>query len=234
MRMTSGVAWDESYSSAGTSDIAKLSAVTRDRQTGGLLQVMRGLSRAAPPDTAFLYSTGETIVEGAVVVGATGKPLSTYLSEKIWAPAGMEADAYWVAESDVGLDFGGGLISATLRDYARFGQFFLKDGVVGSTQVLPTGWRDLAGHPDNPVTDYGRLYAGYPLGYGYNWWSFEPGAIPLFDGSFTAQGIFGQFIYVNPVEDVVAAIWSAWPMAWVDESETETYTLLANALAALR
>jgi hypothetical protein len=39
---------------------------------------------------------------------------------------------------------------------------------------------------------------------------------------------------VNPVEDVVAAIWSAWPMAWVDESETETYTLLANALAALR
>lgn len=236
MRMTSGVAWDETYSATGTSDVARLTAVMRDRIPGGLMGVMRSLTRAAPPDSTFLYNTGETTVEGAVVVGATGKSLSRYLSEKIWVPAGMEADAYWVAESesDAGLELGGGLISATLRDYARFGQFFLNGGVLGTNHVLPTGWRDLAGHPDNPVTGYGKLYAGYPLGYGYNWWSFQPGAVPLFDGSFTAQGIFGQFIYVNPAEDVVAAVWSAWPSSWVDASEAETYALLSSALAALQ
>ena len=58
--------------------------------------------------------------------------------------------------------------------------------------------------------------------------------LPLSDGAFTAQGIFGQFIYVNPAEDVVAAIWSAWPAAWVDASEAETYTMLISALAALQ
>jgi CubicO group peptidase (beta-lactamase class C family) len=234
LRMTSGVAWNEAYTASGDSDVAKLAGVLQARKKGGLLELMRNRGRAAPPDTKFLYSTGETTVEGAVVIGATGKPLSAYLSEKIWAPAGMETDAYWLAEAEDGIDFGGGCISATLRDYARFGQFFLNEGVIGSSSILPAGWRDLAGRPDNPVTACGKVEPGSPLGYGYNWWTFPTGTAPFPGGVFSAQGIFGQFIYVNPPEKVVAAIWSAWPEAWVEASELETYSLLAKAVATLR
>lgn len=234
LRMTSGVGWNEAYASTGDSGIAEVIRTLRDRRTGGLMEMMRRRSRVAAPDTEFLYSTGETTVEGAVVVGATGKSLSAYLSQKIWAQAGMETDAYWLAESDGGLDLGGGCISATLRDYARFGQFFLNDGIIGANHVLPPGWRDLAGRPDNPVTDHGKLDPTFPIGYGYNWWTFPTGRPPFPEGAFTAQGIFGQFIYVNPTERVVAAVWSAWPKAWVRASELETYSMLSKAIATLR
>jgi hypothetical protein len=52
------------------------------------------------------------------------------------------------------------------------------------------------------------------------------------DGAFTAQGIFGQFVYVNPREQVVAVVWSAWRQAWQTDSEFETYALLAAAVQA--
>lgn len=131
---------------------------------------------------------------------------------------------------------GGNNFSATLRDYARFGLFFLRQGMVNGSSVLSGGWRDQAGQPDTPVTAYGQLYPGYPLGYGYQWWAFPTGvnALPFHDGAFTAEGIFGQFIYINPKEDIVAVVWSAWPTSWVDSAELETYSLIGRAAAMLR
>lgn len=236
LRMTSGVRWIEEYSSTGDSDIARLIQASSSGQPGAVMELMRTRPRAAAPGSVFNYSTGESYVLGAVVAAATGKPLADYLSQKVWAPLGMEADGYWLLDAEGGLEMGGNNFSATLRDYARFGQFFLRRGVVNGNSVLPDGWRELAGQPDAAVTAHGQLYPGYPLGYGYQWWSFPTGAdaIPFHDGAFTAEGIFGQFIYVNPAEDIVAVVWSAWPESWVDTSEFETYTLIGTAAAMLR
>jgi len=236
LRMCSGVAWNEEYSATGDNDIAKLGAAMAQNRAGALMDHMRTLPRAAEQGTKFNYSTGETYVLGAIVAAAVGKPMANYYSEKIWAPLGMEADGYWQLESTDGQEaagYGGG---STLRDYARVGLFMLNDGVIGSTRVLPEGWRDLAGHPDCAATAYGHLEPNYPLGYGYQWWSFPTGAaaIPNHDGAFTAEGIFGQFIYVNPRERVVAAVWSAWREAWVTASEMETYALIGAAIEQLR
>ena len=71
---------------------------------------------------------------------ATGKPVAEYLSEKIWSRVGMQADANWWLESPDGLEVGGSGLSATLRDYARFGLFLLNDGVIDGERVLPEGW----------------------------------------------------------------------------------------------
>ena len=111
---------------------------------------------------------------------------------------------------------------------------FSENGIIGSDHVLPTDWRDLAGRPDNPVTDHGKLDPTFPIGYGYNWWTFPVGRPPFPTGAFTAQGIFGQFVFIDPTENIVAAIWSAWPEAWVRSSELETYALLRQAIATLR
>ena len=54
------------------------------------------------------------------------------------------------------------------------------------------------------------------------------------EGAFTGQGIFGQFLYINPRERVVAVVWSAWPDPWVPESEWATYGFLGRCVEALR
>lgn len=236
LRMCSGVAWNEQYTSSGDNDIVRMSAALAANDPGALMELMRTRPRAAPQGTKFNYSTGETYVLGAIVANAVGKHLADYFSEKIWARAGMESDAYWQLDAVGGRAAAGFGVSAVLRDYARFGQFFLEDGVIGGARVLPPGWRDLAGQPDCPATAHGRLEEGYPLGYGYQWWALPTGAnaLPGHDGAFTAEGIYGQFIYVNPREEVVAAVWSAWPQSWINESEMETYALIGAAIAALR
>lgn len=234
LRMASGVAWDEQYDPNGKSDIVSFSTALASRRPGAVLDLMRTRPRAVPQGSKFNYSTGETCVLGALVQAAVGRSLADYYADKIWRPAGMEADGYWQLESTDGLELAGLGVSARLRDFGRFGQFILEDGVVGGARVLPVGWRDLAGQPDTAATGFGQLEKGYPLGYGYQWWVLPRTAGDAHDGAFTAQGIFGQFVYVNPRERVVAVVWSAWREAWQTDSETETYAMLAAAVEALR
>ena len=68
-----------------------------------------------------------------------GKPVADYLAEKIWIPAGMEADASWWLEAPDGLEVGGSGLSARLRDYARFGLFLLADGNAFRSGGAPAG-----------------------------------------------------------------------------------------------
>ncbi|MGW8368471.1 MAG: serine hydrolase domain-containing protein, partial [Gammaproteobacteria bacterium] len=63
--------------------------------------------RAAPPGTTFNYSTAETQVLGWVLQNATGQSPAEYLSEKIWQPLGMEADAKWLTDPASGLPLAG-------------------------------------------------------------------------------------------------------------------------------
>jgi CubicO group peptidase (beta-lactamase class C family) len=230
------VRWSEDYATGGESDIVLMGRAMRSGQPGAVMELMRTRPRAAAPGSVFNYSTGDSYVLGAVVAAATGKRMADYLSQKVWAPLGMEADGYWLLDAPDGLEMGGNNISATLRDHGRFGLFFLRQGVVNGSRVLPDGWREQAGQPGTAVTAHGQLYPGYPLGYGYQWWSFPTGAkaIPFHEGAFTALGIFGQFLYINPAQDVVAVVWSAWRSSWLEKAEFETYTLLGTAVAMLR
>ncbi|MCP6467964.1 hypothetical protein NL473_28235, partial [Klebsiella pneumoniae] len=73
-------------------------------------------------------------------------------------------------------------------------------------------------------------------GYGYQWWAL-PGkdtTIPAQDRPFTAEGIYGQFIYINPKEDVVAVVWSAWNNPEDESARFETYALLSKAVEMLK
>ena len=52
--------------------------------------------------------------------------------------------------------------------------------------------------------------------------------------AFTAHGIFGQFLYLDPSQDLVAVVWSAWDAPWRDALEAEVYAMLGAATTALR
>ena len=85
---------------------------------------MARLTREAPPGTKFVYKTGETHLVGALVRAATHRDLADYLSEKIWKPVGMQRDAVWILDP-AQHEYAGCCLSATARDFARFGQFFM-------------------------------------------------------------------------------------------------------------
>jgi CubicO group peptidase (beta-lactamase class C family) len=197
LQMSSGVAWNETYTDV-TSDRRLMLEAQISQQPGAISELMASLPRAAQPGTVWNYSTGETQLAGALVRSATGKPVAQYLSEKIWSKLGMQADASWWLESENGLEIGGSGLSATLRDYARLGLFLLNDGVIntanGSERVLPQGWMVTAGSR--------QVIGGETVDYGYMFW-------PMHGRSYAAEGIFGQYLFVDPDKQLVVAMWSA-------------------------
>ena len=201
LQMASGVQWDEAYTSP-TSDRRALLELQLAQEPGSILKFMSERHKAAAPGSVWNYNTGETFIVGAVVEAAVGQSMAQYLARKIWSPWGMESSATWWAESPGGTNFGGGGFSATLRDYARFGLFVLNDGIIDGQRVVPAGWFDEAGSRKR----IGNAWVDY----GYLWW-VPPQAQPIHRGAFEAEGIFGQYIYVNRRERVVIAVLSAQP-----------------------
>ena len=200
LQMASGVRWNETYTDP-QSDRRHMLDLQIEGRPGSIVQFMATLPRASAPGTRWNYSTGETHILGALIRAAVKRPLSEYLSEKIWSTYGMETDATWWLESPGGLEVGGSGFSATLRDYGRFAQFVLDGGKAHGEQVVPSNWFPDAGDP--------KSVGGRLVPYGYMWWSFGPDSAPIHQGAFEAVGIFGQFIYLNPKHHVAVVIWSA-------------------------
>lgn len=197
LTMTSGIRWNEDYEDP-KSDVARFNEHKAEPGVDVTVSYMRTLPREAPSGTKWVYKTGETNLIGVLVSKATGKKLSDYLSEKIWAPFGMEQDGSWLLGS-TGHEISGCCIQASTRDYARFGVFMLGGGMVNGKAVLPEGWIASA---TNKQADIGRPGKGY----GYQWWTYD-------DGSYAAQGIFGQGIFIDPKRKLVIASNGNWPRA---------------------
>jgi CubicO group peptidase (beta-lactamase class C family) len=200
LQMTSGVRWDDTHTDPA-SERRQMLELQIAQQPGAIMRYIASLPRIAEPGTVWNYSTGETHIVGALVRAATGRWLADYLAEKIWSKCGMEADATWWLEAPHGLEVAGSGISATLRDYARFGLFMMNDGAIDGRAVLAPGWAQESGAS--------REIGGKRVDYGYMWWAVPATDGSLVDGAFSARGIFGQFIYINPRAQVVIAVISA-------------------------
>ena len=197
LTMTSGVRWNEDYEDKN-SDVALFNEHKAEPGVDATVSYMRMLQRESPAGSKWVYNTGETNLIGVLVSSATNKKLSDYLSEKIWAPFGMEQDASWLLGS-TGHEISGCCIQASTRDFARFGQFMLDGAMADGKAVLPENWIATATTRQADI--------GYPgKGYGYQWWTYD-------DGSFAAQGIFGQGIFIDPKRRLVIASNSNWPRA---------------------
>lgn len=202
--MRSGVGWDETYTDPG-SDRRRMLDAQLAQQPGAIVRLMAGLPRVAEPGARFNYSTGETHLVGALLRAATGRPVAQYLSERIWQPAGMEAPALWWLEAPKRLEVAGSGLSARLRDFARFGQFILEDGVAQGRRVLPEGFLAEATRPA-PQAAPGELP------YGFMWWPVDVAQFgAAHQGAFMAIGIFGQYLYIHPARQVVIAQAAALP-----------------------
>jgi CubicO group peptidase (beta-lactamase class C family) len=205
LTMTSGVKWNEDYADP-QSDVARFNNHQPEEGVEALVSYMRKLPREAPAGSRWLYSTGETNLVGTLVQQATHKPLATYLSEKIWVPAGMEQQATWIL-SKTGKEIGGCCVQATPRDYARMGLFILNGAQVNGQSIVPDGWWAEATTKRTEIGLPGR-------GYGYQWWTYD-------DGSYTARGIFGQGIFIDPQRKLVIVSNANWAGGARDPKATQ-------------
>lgn len=223
LQMASGVKWDETYTNPASDRRRMLEAQLAGRP-GAILELMRSLPRAGQPGTIWNYNTGETQVVGEIIHAAVKRPVADYLSERIWARFGMESDATWWLDSPNGQEIGGSGFSATLRDYGRFGLFFMNGGIAGGEKILPEGWIAEAGS--------GKMIGGKKVGYGYMWWIPDVSANPVHEGAFLARGIFGQSLYLNPREQLVIVVWSARskPGGTTVINDEDFYAAVAKAL----
>jgi len=205
LTMTSGVQWNEDYADP-KSDVAQFNNHQPEDGVDALVSYMRRLPREVPPGTRWHYSTGETNLVGVLLSEATKKPLATYLSEKIWVPAGMEQQATWLL-SRSGKEISGCCLQASTRDYARYGLFVLSGARVNGQSIVPDGWLADA---TTARTDIGRPGRGY----GYQWWTYA-------DGSFAARGIFGQGLFIDPKRKLVIASNADWAAGASDRVASE-------------
>ena len=201
LQMSSGVAFNEDYGDFN-SDINRFSRATAFGTS--LDDFSASLVREKKPGTYHHYVSIDTQVLGMVLTRATGKSLTHYLSEKIWQPLGMEHQAFWLTDDyDMELALGG--LNVSLRDYAKLGWLYLNQGAwtdnQGNTQqIVPKQWV-----VDSITADAPHLVAGEnnpasssTFGYGYQWW------LPLgAEDEFSAQGIYNQYIYVDPDQKLV-------------------------------
>ncbi|ONM46265.1 serine hydrolase domain-containing protein [Nocardia donostiensis] len=201
LQMSSGTAYDET----DYADPTKGSTATTIRMVAGtsLTDQAEEIKRERPAGTTWNYDSMNTFVLGWVVSKATGTPLADYVQDRIWKPAGMQTSAL------IGKDYQGNAIGyccyhATVRDFARFGLLYLREGRAGGKQVVPQQWVEDSTHASAPHLQPHNLRPDKPessennYGYGYQWWLGDGDR-----GDYSAIGILGQFIYVSPKDGIV-------------------------------
>ena len=197
LQMSSGVLFNEDYADYD-SDINRFG---RAVATGtSMRDFSKTLTREREPGTYMHYVSINTQVLGFLLQEVTNKSISQYLYNKIWNPLGMEDSAYFILD-DVKDEFALGGLNATLRDYAKFGLLYLQNGRWNDNQIISKQWIE-----DSHSTDEIHLVPGEretssnPWGYGYQWW------VPGFpDTDYTASGVYNQYIYIDPLSEIVIA-----------------------------
>ena len=197
LTMSSGVAFDEGYDST-FSDINWI--FVRSMALGRpMLDYYSGLERVRDPGVYNEYASSDTGVLALVLARATGVSPAEYLETRLWQPAGMESDAFWNTDRS-GAEIGFCCLNAVLRDWARFGLLYLENGMRDGSRILPEDWVARSVEPEAPHLQPGpNPDSHWTFGYGYKWWIPEDRE----DGEFTAIGIYGQYIYVNPARGVI-------------------------------
>ncbi len=184
--------------------------------------------REGPHGGAFGYKSATTDVLAWVLRRASGKSLTALLSERIWSKIGAESDAYYLLDA-VGTEVAMGGMNATLRDLARFGQMMLQKGQMGGKQILPRGVvEDIMQGGDREAFAKGNQPTRAGWSYRSQWWVTHNS-----NGAYTAMGVHGQRLYIDPKAQMVVARLGSHPVAgnaFTDPIHTKAFDALAKAL----
>jgi CubicO group peptidase (beta-lactamase class C family) len=162
------------------------------------------------------------------VARATNRPLAQYLQEKIWQPLGMEYDASWSLDRrQAGTEKSFCCLNARARDFAKFGRLYLRHGEWQGRQVVPRAWVEASVYDPTEQAKNNFLYS-YQWWHNRSFEAYAdtathgqfrvmesnksassnnhqplPKRVVRPAGDFFAEGILGQYVYVNPAKDLI-------------------------------
>ena len=147
LRMTTGLALDETNSGF---DPSSQMVYLRDDMAGSVVNA----AVIAPPGTRWAYSSATTQLLARIIRDSAGGPEQTlaFAWRELFHPLGMR---HVTLEFDAtGTLLGSSYMSASARDWARFGLLYLNDGILGGKRILHEDWVDFSAAATLD-TDYG-------------------------------------------------------------------------------
>lgn len=133
LAMESGLAFNEAY--GDVTDVTRMLYLQPD-----MAAMAAGTPQAFPAGQHFAYSTGTALLLSRIWMNRFGDQNTAlaYPHDALFGPLGMTSA---VLEADEhGTFVGGSYLYATGRDWARFGEFLLHDGVWHGQRLLPEGF----------------------------------------------------------------------------------------------
>jgi len=220
LRMSSGLAFDETYSAFGDVTYMLFAVPSTGRYAARF-------PRVHPPGRRWSYSSGTTNILSRALKHRLGSDTyHRFPHEALFEPIGMTRA---VIEPDPsGTYVGSSFMYATAREWARFGQLYLQGGSWRGRRVVPADWVDYARTPA-PADERGR--------FGAHWWlnrgpADTPSERPfpsLPRDLYRASGFEGQQVMVIPSRDAVVVRLGMTP----DEAALDLDDTVSRILDAL-
>jgi CubicO group peptidase (beta-lactamase class C family) len=205
LRMSSGLSFDENQA-APSSDILRMLFDTDD-----MAAFAASREPAHEPGTSWQYSSGTSMLLSRLLREAVGDgAYHEFPRRMLFEPLGMHRAVLEVDAS--GTFVASSYMYATAREWARFGQLYLQDGVWMGQRILPEGWVAFTrmAAPADPHAAYGaHFWLSTPVEY-----RGPDAAVP--DDAFHAAGHEAQFVTIVPSRGVVIVRLgrTRYPSAW--------------------
>jgi CubicO group peptidase (beta-lactamase class C family) len=155
------------------------------------------LGTVRDPGEQAVYCSGQPNLAAGVVARAAGRPLPELMHDLLGAP--LQMGRYYMPLTPLGDAYGGGGVRFRLRDFARVGEMYLREGRWNGRQVLAPAWVQRATSP---------LYEMGTLRYGFYWYVIEYPYRGRTLRAFYAGGNGGQTLMVIPELDMVVALFA--------------------------
>lgn len=187
-----------------------------------------------PHGEEFHYISANTDVVAWILEKVEGKSFNQIMSERIWSKIGAERDAFVIVDEE-GTSLASGGLNATARDLAKFGQLLADQGKnLHGEQILPASAIASTQAGGSPVKfeKGGYSYDGATLeGWSYRnqFWHTNNE-----NQAYTALGIFGQWIYVDPTENVVVIRQASMPTSIDDAKDAEMISAINAIISKLK
>ncbi|KWV57575.1 serine hydrolase [Bradyrhizobium macuxiense] len=154
------------------------------------------------PGQVWNYHDGNYIILSHLIRNAAGghaADVMRFARRELFGPLGMRNVV--LPFDGVGTPEGGSQMMASARDWARFGQLYLNDGMAGGKRILPEGWVNYAASPTrNAWVGYG---AGFWTNRGYSYGASYRVEHGWPRDAFFAKGTIGQYVVIVPSEHLV-------------------------------
>ena len=233
LNMKTGVKFNEDYTDPNAEfALLDMAAGWKKRKTGDepetIYDLLVSVSRERDHGKYFQYRSIDTDVLAWVCERVGGAHLSELIGREIWSKLGCERDASFTVDK-AGTALADGGFNATLRDYGRFGQMHLDQGLFHDHRLLSEDWVRSCrrGEVDAFKVLYGAFAEHYPkAAYSNQWW-----VVDCEREMYSARGVFGQMIYIDPSAELVVVKLSTWPNFLEPEMALNTYRTI-EAIAA--